>query len=410
MQRKLTLLLLVLIVILPGTATTSAQDTGDHPLLRMLALIPDVPSVRENNGIPVAYLDRRAIETHRAGAAQPQSWAEWRALSDARDPSFALWMAAFDSVAAGPDWIGQILLNGAENMVDAVGFDYFDITRALSYGQPPAVTDILEGDFDISAVGIALSNREFTETDRNGIALWCGLAGCENGLDIDFAAINMANPFGGRLGRTQPLVVLPGYLVSSPVYDRIEDTFNVLTGAQSSLADAPDFRAAADAIIRTGTLLQALFLDPNTAFDSPPPDNADPLLVYSLAAVAQVVNDPDELTLIALVFDDVSQAQAAAGLVEQRLSAYESLVDGRLFTEVLEERGLVSRDVAVYFSEAAGKSVLIITFRKSLPTDGLQQDESGLERYEPSGLIFRTLVNALYQRDLNWLAPAAGLE
>jgi len=410
MQHKLTLLLLVLIVILPGTATRSAQDSGDHPLLRMLALIPDVPSVRENNGIPVAYLDRHAVETKRAGAAQPHSWAEWRALSDTHDPSFALWMAAFDSVAAGPDWIGQILLNGAEDMVDAVGFDYFDITRALSYGQPPAVTDILEGDFDISAVGIALSNREFTETDRNGIALWCGLAGCENGLDIDFAAINMANPFGGRLGRTQPLVVLPGYLVSSPVYDRIEDTFNVLTGAQSSLADAPDFRAAADAIIRTGTLLQALFLDPNTAFDSPPPDNADPLLVYSLAAVAQVVNDPDELTLIALVFDDVSQAQAAAGLVEQRLSAYESLVDGRLFTEVLEERGLVSRDVAVYFSEAAGKSVLIITFRKSLPTDGLQQDESGLERYEPSGLIFRTLVNALYQRDLNWLAPAAGLE
>jgi hypothetical protein len=274
--------------------TVFAQDNAaESSLLDMLALVPDNPQAR---GAILSYVDYRAVESTRPGAAQPQTWAEWDALQNANDPSAGLWMAAFFGVSSGPPTFVQYLLQ-FETMPEVVGFDWFDIDRALTYGDPPSVGIVLAGDFDAESIIAAFESRGFEERELNGLSLLCGDEACD-GFKVDFQSRDVANPFGGNLGRQEPLLIAPGYLINSADYAQVEAMADAYADDENSLADAPDFHAAAAIASASGVLVQAQFV--NSALLSAPGDPGElvegrgVLPLYELAALVHRVEDGDQ--------------------------------------------------------------------------------------------------------------------
>ncbi|MBE0690359.1 MAG: hypothetical protein IH587_09595, partial [Anaerolineae bacterium] len=189
----------LLAIVLPAGAQDSAA--GDQPLLDMLALVPDSPEARASI---VSYVDYRAVEAARSGAAQPESWADWQATRRADADAYELWVAAFTGVNSGPNVL-LTTLQEAEAWPAILGFDFFDVDRALEYGQPPSLAQILYGDFDAGAIVAAYEAASFSAETVGDLTLLCGSTGCENGMQINLNNRNPANPFGGMLGRQEPL-------------------------------------------------------------------------------------------------------------------------------------------------------------------------------------------------------------
>ena len=107
------------------------------------------------------------------------------------------------------------LLTGGPAWPEVVGFDFTDIDRAITFGTPPSNGTVLVGSFDPSAIGAAYAARGYTSSAAGEHALLCPEAGCDTGLALDLASIDPRIPFGGRLGRSEPLAVAPSDLLSS---------------------------------------------------------------------------------------------------------------------------------------------------------------------------------------------------
>ncbi len=380
-----------------------AQDEASSPLLDMLALVPDNSQAR---GAILSYVDYRAAESTRPGAAQPESWAEWNALQEAKDPSARLWMSAFFGVSSGPPDLLQYLMQfGA--MPEVVGFDWFDIDRGLTYGEPPSTGVVVAGDFDADAIIAAYEARDFVQLELNGLPLLCATEECD-GFTLDLKNRDVANPFGGNLGRNEPLLIVPGYLINSPDYEQVQAMADAYADDEDSLADAPDFRAAAAIASANGTLVQIQFV--NFAMLSAPifPENPDEtaedlgvLPLYELAAFAHRVEGQDQIAEIILIYGNEVNAEAAAVEIQNRISKYESMAIRKPLLEILEEREITLVDPQVVQDEATGKWATVIAFTSPVPSS--EEDDSG--DIVQSGLNYRLLINMLYQRDLAWLTP-----
>jgi hypothetical protein len=381
-----------------------AQDDASSPLLDMLALVPDNPQAR--GGI-LSYVDYRAVESTRPGAAQPQSWAEWNALQEAQDPSAGLWMAAFFGVSSGPpNFISYLSQFGP--MPQLVGFDWFDINRALIYGEPPSTGTVLAGDFDVDAIVAAYQRRGFEQSELNGLPLLCSPTGCDDGLRLDLQNVDPANPFGGQFGRKEPLLIAPGYLMDSPDYEQVQAMADAYRDDEDSLADAPDFRAAAGIASANGTLVQIQFVNfalLSVPFFSDNPDEiakeAGVLPLYQLAAFAHRVEGEDQIAEIILIYGNEANAQDAAVTLQDRISKYTSMAIQQPLVDILEERGITLVEPQVVQDEDTGKWATVIAFTSPVP--GPEQNES--DQLVQSGLNYRLLINMLYQRDLAWLTP-----
>jgi len=404
-KKQFIVIVFALCLLLPFTAL--AQDDESSPLLDMLALVPDNPQAR---GAILSYVDYRAVESTRPGAAQPQNWAEWNALQEADDPSAGLWMAAFLGVASGPSnflsYLGQF-----EPMPQVMGFDWFDIDRALTYGEPPSMGNVIAGDFDSDSIIAAFEARGFEQSELNGLPLLCSDAGCDAGMELDLQARDLANPFGGELGRKEPLVIAPGYLMDSADYEQVEGMTEAYTDDQDSLADAPDFRAAANIASANGTLVQAQFV--NFALLSAPffsdnpteiAEEAGVLPLYQLAAIVHRVEGEDEIAEIILIYGNETNAQDAAITLQDRISKYTSIAIQRPLTEILEEREITLQEPKVVQDEETGKWATLIDFKSPVPNQQPVEGELGSQLIQ-SALNYRLLISMLYQRDLGWLTP-----
>jgi hypothetical protein len=381
--------------------TVFAQDNAaESSLLDMLALVPDNPQAR---GAILSYVDYRAVESTRPGAAQPQTWAEWDALQNANDPSAGLWMAAFFGVSSGPPTFVQYLLQ-FETMPEVVGFDWFDIDRALTYGDPPSVGIVLAGDFDAESIIAAFESRGFEERELNGLSLLCGDEACD-GFKVDFQSRDVANPFGGNLGRQEPLLIAPGYLINSADYAQVEAMADAYADDENSLADAPDFHAAAAIASASGVLVQAQFV--NSALLSAPGDPGElvegrgVLPLYELAALVHRVEDGDQFAEIILIYGGETNANAAAVELQDRISKYTSMALQKPLSEILEEREITLEEPRIVEDKETGRWATVITFKSAVP--GEKPGEDG--HYVQSALNYRLLINMLYQRDLGWLTP-----
>ena len=410
-MRKWVLLLLLLLTF--GSVPTFAQ-TNESPLLQMLARVPDTPSAREY----ISYVDYKALLAARQGVPQITTWEQLSTLLSSKSKEGRLAMAALQGIQSGPEFYARYFMQ-AGDAPSVVGFDLLTIERAIEFGSLPDSGDILEGSFDAQAVAAAHEKRGYTSSDLNSLTLLCPAAGCDSGKQLDMAQINPANPFGGELGRSQPVLVGDNLVASSPNIDTVRSIASAIADPSTSLADQPDYRAAAEAISANGTLIQSYLIRPadiqsaaaiiatsrlSAAQIKRLTDQlrADfvPMPAYNLIALADIATDSEQQALVALVYTNQADAEAAAALFPDRLGKYTSLATQRVVSDLLTERGVTSVDTSVY-AASTKRSVLVITLHAPLPSSAIPADGSPLQS---SSLIYSLLVRVYMSRDLGWLA------
>ncbi len=402
---------LLLTFLLLSTFTLVAAQPVETPLLRMLARIPDTSAARET----FSYADYRALVAARPGAPTATSWAEFEALNDDEQ---ALFISALQGLSSGSDFFQRYFMETGD-MTGVVGFDLLNVVRAAAYGNPPASVTILEGEFDTDAVITAHEARGYSSEHQGDLTLLCGADGCENGMQTNLRDRNTANPFGGELGRSQPVLVGQRLVASSPSIDALNLVSSAITGDERNLLDQPAYRAAAEAITADGTLIQAYFVNSTDiapaaeglllnsrlsaeqvkALTEQLQDEFVPLLQYNLIAFADTLTGSEQTTIIALVYTNHADAEASAALFPARLEEAMSFQTNALFGDMLKERGVTATDVAIY-DASSNRSVLTISLRSPLPSAELADGE----RPQSISRVYSLLVRALFARDLSWLA------
>lgn len=446
MQKYMRFLLLfsaVLLIIIPACkaqksqqddpATTQADPPpqDEHPLIKILALIPDMPAVRETG---VSYVDYWAIVEARLGDQTPRSREDLSADEGAVE---GLWLAALRGIISGPSRLLQHgIMDDTNAMVTLVGFGLFDVIRGAEFLSPPVNVTLFQGNFDSEAVAAALSGREYTQhTLDGGMTLWCGPNGCESGAEVNLVARNPINPFGGELGRDQPVLVFEDYVISSTDNTLLERYPKMAAGTVSTLADAPDYRAIADALVaQDGALIQAQFYGPEV-FGSGQPQVLETLLdpnltgeareaaineikaqiaatqdqvlpVYTAMVIADYVTGNSQRAVVGIVFMDGELAQIAADVLYERIGEYQSMQARRPFTELLEQREATLGDPQFYTHDDTGLTVLLIPFTAPLPPQTIMETPPG--GYMQSSMTFRLFATAVIARDMGWMAVGPG--
>lgn len=407
LSRSLLLLVFVVLIGMAGIAQEAddaAKTDAENPLLAMLARVPNTPGVREINAI-VSYADYRAFEMAR-GIDIPtvNDFAE-------RTETSALWIAATNGLAAG--FPVQNVFAALDEMETTIGFSWFDVDRSINFGNPPAQGNVLQGSFDADKVATVYSARGYELVDYDGVGVWCSPEGCDQGMSTNLANRNPADPFGGQLGRTEPVAFDDTYLYNSASDEVMEQIIAAANDEDMSLslAGIPDYRAAARALVSVGTVRQAMFLHPLIfAGVSPLPDSDETvnsfedlpaLPLASLVVLGDTWQDDEQIALIGLVYNNVDDAATALDVVESRIAVATSLFRNIPFVELFEQREMTISEKIVVEDEEAGRVVGLLVIRYPMPTNEPQED---FPTYIASGLGFRLLIDALYQRDLSFLA------
>lgn len=407
-------LLLLALLLLTGAFSASAQD-DDNPLLDMLARVPNGIAAREW----LTYIDYDAVINARPGAPLVQSWEEFEALSALNGDEIKLYMNALGAIRSGPAFFARYFQQSGE-MSEVVGFSLFDIQRGIEYGQPPGQVVILEGDFDSDTIIAAHEARGYMQITEGDFTLLCPAAGCDTGAQSNLADRNLGNPFGGDLGRSQPVLLGNGLVASSTDDQALSTVAAASANEAKTLADQPDYRAAAEAVNSVGAVLQtyfispldvssgsvaALFMNPNMTQEQVEAlreqlfERFDPLPQYQLITLAHTVNGNEEQAIVALTYANAGAAQTAAEVIMQRLESYTSLVTRKPFLEMFTDNG-VTVDTSIYDPDS-NRPTILVTFRSALPPAEVPENAFDTRSI---GVPYARLTQAYIQRDLGWLA------
>jgi hypothetical protein len=412
-MRRWLIVLTVFVVVLTAVSPVVPTAAATHPLLQMLAMVPDTSDARDSE---VSYVDFRALVEARPGAARPKTAKEWAAIEAAGSSDGGLYRAALLGVRIGsPEFLMQFLR--PEETIKTVGIDPYSVDRLLTFGTPPRTALILGGAFDPTAIGAALKAQTFVENQIDKRTVWCSPDGCEAGLKLDLKSRTINNPFGGQLGRKQPVAVQPDYVYSSADFSVVHGIAAAIEKKQPSLAEAKEYLAVAEAFTASGTLIQVYFINPKHTSQMAIPNLAErpgadkiattiakdfvPIPQYSLVALAHIVERNEQWAVVALVYDRAADAKTAADALPKKITTYQSLAVRQPFMDLVKDRGGMIDTPQIYTSAATGKSVLTVTFRG--PIEPETPIEGG-KLYRASGLLFSLLVESIIRRDIGWLA------
>lgn len=396
------LLLLVL-----GTAASAQPE--DPTLLRMLALVPDSADTRDSL---ISYTNYRALEQSQ-GIQTPTADDIASSTENMRH-----WVRATMRLASGMP-LNYVLI-APDETEQLMGFSFFDLDSSLTFGDPPSQGLILSADFDAERIADAYEARDYSSSTVEGVTVWCGPAGCDEGQRTDFSTLNPANLFGGHLGRQEPLALLPDgdLLANSASYEVFQAMLAAHQGEQPALADAPEIRAIVDAASEQGEVIQLQLVSPthflvdNLSAMLPgggddAPDLAEltadygPLPLYAQAAFADVWDGDDYVTLVLLPYANPQWAEMAADELAQRFENY--VMNGnRPFQEFMERLDAVPQDPIVYSHPDTDIAVAVWSMRYPVFPEGPEADGT-----PPSSAGFRGLIDALYSRSLYVLAPSS---
>ncbi|MBA3874575.1 MAG: hypothetical protein H0X30_36060, partial [Anaerolineae bacterium] len=417
--------LIVIVLALVSLSAVAAQDKlDDQPLLQMLANVPDNASSRTE----INFNDRKAVELAYPNAKMPANWAEFQSFNadKGKSDSFKpinLWWKVWKNQQSS--LMGRYM-GLSDEMPNVVGFDFFNVEQELNYGMPPQQTLQLKGQFDLAKVRLALTSQGFTKQDQSGVEVWCGPDGCDSGTKQNLKDRNPANPFGGDLGRKWPMILQENDLIGTPDLTIMQNHVAVKAGNTPSLADAPEYRAAVEALTQNGVLMQANFWDGEILASM---SNLDPIImtapaeqrkailsdilkdyetlpVYKLLAFGDIANDTKAAGEVALVYNAEEDAKKAAEIIPKRIATFKSLVSQRPLTQILEDRGVTAPDVQVV--ESKGQYVVLVSLTSTKTSDEdilayTTAEEGGSVTINPPGLVYRYLVSSALQRDLGWL-------
>jgi len=427
MKARISLFIMIAVLALV-TQPLFAQDAtppanNSHPLIEMLALIPDTPAAHD--GVPtVSYVDYRALEMAWPGVPTYQSWAEWNAASEAKDLGAGLWNVNFQRVTSGPTFWNYF--RQTSETPEILGFDLFEIDRALVFGKPPAIGQILAGEFDEDAIIAASTANDYKAAEIEGVTVLQRADG-ESGSKMDISSRNPANIFGGDLGLKEPFAIMPGYILNSRSDEMLESMIQAHTGSQSNLSGQADYIVAAQAMTQDdGLLVQALFfdlldvgvlapdpallvigMDPTQAaavlekFAADQQDHG-PLPPYTLAVMADRQEEGEQVILVALVYDTPDMAEVAAMTLTTRLATFSNTFVTKSDVPLIDEiEGASMSEPRVYADEESGTYIAIAETRYPMPEPALEGDSG---RPTGPGILFRRWVNAIYQRGFYPLA------
>ncbi len=401
-MKQLIVIIGILVLAIP---TISAQDSAED-LLELLNTVPDTDTIRQNL---ITFIDYENLFESRAGTPQLNSIA---ALEILPAPIQQTFRAALRGINSGPAIFTNVLLYGSE-WRETIGFDFMDIDRALAYGNPPDNVDILVGEFDLDAIDEAFTARGYTADDFGDMTIWCPEIGCDAGLEIDFELRNEANPFGGDLGRQQPLLVSDRIIANSAVeasYILVEDAIG---DRFDSLADNATYRAAVGAIEGDNLIIQGAFLHPALVILDPsvtmsvPADEVDEMMrevevlsPWDVAMIADTATDSEEVVYVILVYRELALAEEAVATIPERINTMNSIMTEEPFQALFSVRGVEEVIGTVVTDEENERFMAVLEFRAPLP-DNTEDDMGTLTQ---SSRVYQLLISMVYSRDLIWLA------
>jgi hypothetical protein len=371
----------------------AAQDGDDGALLDLLQ---HVPSDAVETGGLVTYVDLRAVETARPGAITPDSFEAWDRLDD---DQLGQWVAAYQGVNSGSPRLLQEFASSGGDWPGVVGFDFFDIDRMLVFGQPPDDGLVLGGRFDTSAIVDAFVARGFSSTDEADGTLICPAAGCDTGLAMDLSNRETADPFGGSLGRQQPLVAAPDMLLSAAALGTINAMRDAASGATGSLGQTSEARAALATLAGDAVLRQAAFIAPE-AIGGSAGEDTPALPPYEMLLFADTASATEQIAHVVLVYRSGEEAQAAADVLPARIDQVGSDGSRGALRTQLEERGLTGVEISV--SEAPDGNAAAVDVAFHGPLAGA--DASSMDT--PSSGLYQHLFRMLLTFDSPWLVSA----
>lgn len=372
-----------------------AQDASSvSPLLTMLAQVPNDTSDPDDVWASVRFADYEALFS-------AEGLEILRALGsvDLLMESVPIG-AILNRIVSGPEAVNY-LFSSTGMMLEAVGFEWLlDVDRSLEFGDPPWVGLVLDGQFDVEKVGLALQKRGFSLTDVNGVSVWHRF----EDMSVSLADRNVADPFGGYLGAAARIAILPEGLANARSWPLINAIIGAAQNAQPSLADDPDYRALAEAVSGAqGSLIQALFFTPDVVgypgVSTQPggqasTDGADLLPSFSLSVLADLQDGDDQVHVIGLTCIDEPTAQTAAEVLAQRITQFR-LPD---HDERLVERFGASVSRSVLPAMSGGPAVALVEVRYPLPVPRTDP-ETGW--YTTGGLIYRSWIQAILRREFS---------
>jgi len=360
-----------------------AEAPGAAPLLSLLEQIPEGPALQSEDF--TYFADYSAIES----AYDCKRPANAEAFDSPSSEANQVWLTVF---MASP-WVYDIswrtsLANGPE----IVGFSPLQVDRALQFGTPPAQGLMLAGDFDADAVSTAYQdNIGLSASDLDGVNIWSWGDDPEDAFMTDLTSVVRENPFGGFIGRRQPMTIAGDLLMSSADIGVVQAHVKAAAGDLASFADVRGCRLAVDAVAEGGGLLQATIAGPALA-----------LPTTSLLVMADVVTDGEQIARVALVYADAASAEAAAASLLDDLAAYR-LQSGETGAEMLARLNVT--EPRHYVREGSDCAVLVLEF----PTPKAPSAEIGKMRrmdYESGatrpGLVYRFFYTMFVQRDTGW--------
>ena len=375
------------------------------PLLSMLELVPDTVTARQ--GVPsVSFVDfGAALERSPVSPHAPQTSADFAAMSPEAQRT---WLKTLQNLRGGPPDLLPFLPMMIENMPDLLGFDWFDIGRALSYGTPPNVATLLAAAPDPDRLAEKLLERDFERTSYQGTTLW--QKGEEGSIDI--MSREPGDPFVGSLGKAVRLAVFPDFLADTSSTAMTQAIIDSHDDRYPSLADADDYRTLAEALaLEEGALVQAQFWNlfdvgfvprdpftgmvepPTTPFD--PPETApqgDPLPLYGLAVLADSQVGPEQVGTLALLYEDGETAQQAAAVLTARLEAARRAEDEE--SGVTYEAWGVRVEDGRVFESSTGLWAAVASVRYPLPT---------AEDAPAPGAVFAGWIDEIARREFGLL-------
>lgn len=391
MIKRLLFSSLLIIAVVLASLPVSAQTTPD-PLLVMLSIVPDTLDVRPTDGLSVSYADYRAAELAQ-GFIKPANSAAMD--TEARQRSFLI----LRRIYAGPESLFAHLPQYFTDMPRLVGFDWYDIDRALGYGMQPRTVMILGGKFDAANIGQALSARQFEKTEVSGVPVWARFVDAQ----MNPFAQELGDPFGGDMGQAARIAIMPGYIANTAYWEMTKQIVGAYQQTQKSLADIPDFRSLADAITDSktysGMLIQAQFITADAVKDvvTQPAlpgitglDQYAELPTYTLAVLADRQEGDKQISLIAVTYPDTDLARRASAELNKRIAGFDINNMYSVWNVTVDEPHI--------YQSSAGLAVAVVSVSYPLPS----RASNGMPT-PAAGSVFRSWIRALILRRLHVL-------
>jgi hypothetical protein len=330
------------------SSPAAAEDAGPR-LSDLVAYIPDAAEYYAYAPI-FTYLDLRALE-RATGAPTPRSEAEYAGAGEIGE----LWRSGlFMRGAVAPPWMSFLLPAlepGPSGLADAIGVDFFDIDRSLTFGGEQLPVTMLLGDAPFperERVQAALEARGFALETTGEVPIWHRFEDGENSI----ADRNLSDPFGGHIGAAARIALLPGLLVGAPTWVKLQSVLSAPTAPPTGSRMSAELEAAVQAVEAFGgknaTVLQAQALPmfatyvTRTMLDrawaalngaSPDKDpvaaarvleaqiaaDENALPKYLVALLADLQIGDEQVDVIALSYLDETTAARAAARVSERL-------------------------------------------------------------------------------------------